>query len=144
MVLRHVLAGLCEMLSVTPIITDRYIEEDPLHRPHTGQIWILCNLTPRDTCKPLYTQLLLDNEEALHRAVDACQTIRDCPGMSEHVAPCTESHGGYYKYSIWSESASEIYRPSDRRLSAKWLSTFADRGCHVVSVTDPYGRILVF
>jgi hypothetical protein len=34
-----------------------------------------------------------------------------------------------------SESASELYRPSDRRLSAKWLPTFADRGCHVVSVT---------
>jgi hypothetical protein len=25
---------------------------------------------------------------------------------------------------------------------AKWLPTFADRGCHVVSVTDPSGRIL--
>jgi hypothetical protein len=44
----------------------------------------------------------------------------------------------------WSESASELYRPSDRRLSAKWLPTFADRGCHVVKVTDPYGRILGF
>jgi hypothetical protein len=33
---------------------------------------------------------------------------------------------------------------SDRRLSAKWFPTFADRGCHVVSVTDPYGRILGF
>jgi hypothetical protein len=31
-----------------------------------------------------------------------------------------------------------------RSLSAKWLPTFADRGCHVVSVTDPYGRILGF
>jgi hypothetical protein len=44
----------------------------------------------------------------------------------------------------WSESASELYRPSDRHLSAKGLPTFADRGCHVVSVTDPYGRILGF
>jgi hypothetical protein len=44
----------------------------------------------------------------------------------------------------WSESASELYRPNDRRLSAKWLPTFEDRGCHVVSVTDPYGRILGF
>jgi hypothetical protein len=44
----------------------------------------------------------------------------------------------------WSESASELYRPSDRRLSAKLVPTFADRGCHVVSVTDPYGRILDF
>jgi hypothetical protein len=44
----------------------------------------------------------------------------------------------------WSESASELYRPSDRCLSAKRLPTFADRGCHVVNVTDPYGRILGF
>jgi hypothetical protein len=29
-------------------------------------------------------------------------------------------------------------------MSAKWLPTFADRGCHVISVTDPYGRILGF
>jgi hypothetical protein len=44
----------------------------------------------------------------------------------------------------WSESASELYRRSDHRLSAKLLPTFADRGCLVVSVTDPYGRILGF
>jgi hypothetical protein len=43
-----------------------------------------------------------------------------------------------------SESASELYRPSDRRLSAKWLPTCADRRCQVVSVTDPYGRISRF
>jgi hypothetical protein len=48
------------------------------------------------------------------------------------------------KQTPWSESTSELYRPSDRRLSAKWLPTFADRGCHVVSVTDPHGRILSF
>jgi hypothetical protein len=41
------------------------------------------------------------------------------------------------KQTPWSESASELYRPSDHRLSAKWLPTFADEGCHVVSVTDP-------
>jgi hypothetical protein len=48
------------------------------------------------------------------------------------------------KETPWSESASELYRPSDRRFSAKWVPTFADKGCHVVSVTDPYGRILGF
>jgi hypothetical protein len=42
----------------------------------------------------------------------------------------------------WPESASELYRPSDRRLSAKLVLTFADIVCHVVSVTDPYDRIL--
>jgi hypothetical protein len=49
-----------------------------------------------------------------------------------------------YKKTPWLESASELYRQSDRRLSAKLVATFADRGCHVVSVTDPYGRILGF
>jgi hypothetical protein len=42
------------------------------------------------------------------------------------------------------ESETELYRTSDRRLSAKLLPTFADRGCHVVIVTDPYGLILGF
>jgi hypothetical protein len=48
------------------------------------------------------------------------------------------------KKTPWSEPASEIFLPSDRCLSAKWLPTFVDRGCHVVSMTDPYGRILGF
>jgi CBS-domain-containing membrane protein len=48
------------------------------------------------------------------------------------------------KKTPWHESASELYRPSDRRLTAKLAPTFADRGCHVVSVTDPYGCILGF
>jgi hypothetical protein len=34
--------------------------------------------------------------------------------------------------------------PSDRCLSAKWLPTFADKGCHMVRVSDPYSRILDF
>jgi hypothetical protein len=44
----------------------------------------------------------------------------------------------------WPDSASEWYRPSDRRLSAKLVSTFAFRGCRMVSATDPHGRILGF
>jgi hypothetical protein len=43
------------------------------------------------------------------------------------------SHQKKKKKTPWSESASELYRPSDRRLSAKRLPTFADRGCHVVT-----------
>jgi hypothetical protein len=38
----------------------------------------------------------------------------------------------------WRESASALYRPSDRHLSAKLVPSFADRECHGVSVTDPY------
>jgi hypothetical protein len=37
----------------------------------------------------------------------------------------------------WPESENEPYRPSDLRLSAKLVPTFADRGRHVVNVTDP-------
>jgi hypothetical protein len=52
--------------------------------------------------------------------------------------------GSKNKQTPWSQSASELHRPSDRHLSKKWMPTFADRGCHVVSVMDPYGRILGF
>jgi hypothetical protein len=44
----------------------------------------------------------------------------------------------------WPESESELYRPSGRRLSAKLVTTFAERGRHVVSVTYPYCLILGF
>jgi hypothetical protein len=56
-----------------------------------------------------------------------------------------ETYNQYIKLKTpWPESASELYLPSDRRLSAKLVATFADRGCHIVSVTDPYGRNLSF
>jgi hypothetical protein len=38
------------------------------------------------------------------------------------------------------QSASELYRPSDRRLSAKFVPTLAERGCRVVSATNPHSR----
>jgi hypothetical protein len=44
----------------------------------------------------------------------------------------------------WPDSASELCRPSDRRLSVKSLLTFADRRCRVVCVTGtlrPYSRL---
>jgi hypothetical protein len=44
----------------------------------------------------------------------------------------------------WIKSASELYRPRGRRLSAKLVPTFVDRECHVVSVTDSYCRMLGF
>jgi hypothetical protein len=42
------------------------------------------------------------------------------------------------------QSASELYRPSDRRLLAKIVPTFADRGCHMVSATDPPRSLIRF
>jgi hypothetical protein len=47
-------------------------------------------------------------------------------------------------FTPWHESTSELYRPNDRRFSAKLMRTFEDRGCHVVSATDLYCRILGF
>jgi hypothetical protein len=43
----------------------------------------------------------------------------------------------------WPESASELYRPSDHRLSEKLVPTSVDRGCHVVRVTDPYDLLFL-
>jgi hypothetical protein len=65
-------------------------------------------------------------------------------GFSRHIIMATMMMIIKIIKTPWSESASELYRLSDRHLSAKWLPTFADRRCHVVSVTDPYGRILGF
>jgi hypothetical protein len=36
--------------------------------------------------------------------------------------------------------ASELYRPSDRRLPVKLVPTLVDRGCRVVSATNPHGH----
>jgi hypothetical protein len=62
--------------------------------------------------------------------------------INERMSTATTQY--LIKKTQWSESASELYLPSDRRLSAKRLTTFADRGCHVISLTDTYGRILDF
>jgi hypothetical protein len=39
------------------------------------------------------------------------------------------------KLTPWPESSNELYRPSESHLSAKLVSTYADRVCHVISVT---------
>jgi hypothetical protein len=49
MVLRHILAVLCEMFSVTRIMTDGYVEEDPLHGLHARRTSILWIFTCGDT-----------------------------------------------------------------------------------------------
>jgi hypothetical protein len=60
------------------------------------------------------------------------------PSNSECYATMSE----VLKNILCPESASELYLQSDRRLSAELVPTFADRECHVVNVTDPYGGIL--
>jgi hypothetical protein len=68
-------------------------------------------------------------------------------GKWENVIYCKYK----YKYFITTNktnsvefSVRELHRPSVRRVSAKLVPTFPCRGCHVVSVTDPHGRILGF
>jgi hypothetical protein len=48
------------------------------------------------------------------------------------------------KRTPWPQSSNELYRPSDRRLSAKLVKLFADRGCHVVSVGHDMGCKILF
>jgi hypothetical protein len=54
------------------------------------------------------------------------------------------SYAAQRKQTPWPQSASELYRPSDRRMSVKLVPTFSDRGCRVISTTDPHCRILTF
>jgi hypothetical protein len=51
---------------------------------------------------------------------------------------------GSHLQTQWPESASELYWQSDSRLLTKLVPTFADKGCHVVSVADTYSHILGF
>jgi hypothetical protein len=43
---------------------------------------------------------------------------------------------------LQTQTASELCRPRDRRLSEKLVPTFSDRWCHEVSATDPQGHTL--
>jgi hypothetical protein len=78
-----------------------------------------------------------------------CSRVRERMNTSHSFYPVAISpmrdHAPLPKYlTPWPESTSELYRPSDSRLSTKLVPTFAGRGCHVIIVTDPYGRILAF
>jgi hypothetical protein len=81
---------------------DRWIGREPTAwpprppdlNPLNFYLWVHLNATP------------VDNEEThLRRIVDACQTIRNCPGISERmrrsmmrrVEACIESYGGHFE-----------------------------------------------
>jgi hypothetical protein len=70
--------------------------------------------------------------------------VRTELGVVSHADSTSAAIPEGKKKTPWPESASEVYRPSDGRLSTKLVPTFADRGCHVVSVMDPYSSILGF
>jgi hypothetical protein len=69
MVLRHVLAVLCEIFLVTPIMTDGWVDEDPLHGFHARQTPILCIFYLRGHIKTIVYATQVVNEEALHHCI---------------------------------------------------------------------------
>jgi hypothetical protein len=71
---------------------------------------------------------------SIHKELCSVAVLFECKILIRIFVPKT----------LWPESVSELYRPSDRRMSAKLVPTFVDNRCHVVSVADPYGRILGF
>jgi hypothetical protein len=72
MVLRHILAVLCEMFPVTPFM--RGPTAWPPRSPDLNPL----DFYPWEHLNVLVHAVLVDNEEALHhRNVDACQTIRN-------------------------------------------------------------------
>jgi hypothetical protein len=98
-------------------------------------------------------------EKSLHRGLSSCPpSTRDFsfpslpPCQSSENAADPDNHAevrglcGIAKKTktSWPESASELYRPGDRVLSAKLVPIFSGRSRHVVSVTDSYGHILGF
>jgi hypothetical protein len=81
----------------------------------------------------------------LHCAVShKMSTFVTNAAKTSNPTQCQISYDKKLNYTPWPEYASELYRSSDRRLSAKLVPSFADRECHVVDVTDLYGRILGF
>jgi hypothetical protein len=68
----------------TAIMTDGQVWQYSLHGLHLSPIWILSSSAYSGPLETLVYEAPIDNEEQLHRTVDACQTIRDNPRISLH------------------------------------------------------------
>jgi hypothetical protein len=67
------------------------------------------------------------------------QQMRDASSYSD-LEICITDTTASPSHTPWPESSSELYWPSDRRLSPNLVPTIADRGSNVVNGTDHYGR----
>jgi hypothetical protein len=115
---------LCMLLSHQALGSSSILREDMMHGTFTCQF---CCLQLPDTLKyHIHDANKYNSKE-----------VRTVNGITTKFTKLK-------KLNPWPEFARELYRPSGHRLSAKLVPTFADRGCRVVSVTDPYGRILGF
>jgi hypothetical protein len=88
------LAVLWEMFSVTAIMTEGYVKEDPLHGLHSRQIWILWIFTCEDTWKSLHMQLLLKTKRHIALwipvtlSATALASLNGCCGPWFDVSRC--------------------------------------------------------
>jgi hypothetical protein len=102
------------MVSVIRIMTDGKVEEDLLHGLHSPDFNPLDFYLWGHLTTPTYAAPV-DNQEALHHCiVDACQTIRNYPGILERMRPsmmkcaktCIESRRGYFEQILYVHSFS--------------------------------------
>jgi hypothetical protein len=104
MVRRYILAALCEMFSVTLILADGWVEEDPLYGFSLTR-FDSSGFVPVGTPKKSVYAAPVDEEEALHhRIVDVCRTVRNRifewmrRSAMRRVEACIEFHGGHFEH----------------------------------------------
>jgi hypothetical protein len=108
------------------------------------------------TIKRLSSCFLTENAECLHQEINkrGCPRIPSCASyciVYEYMQGVSKIYGipsgmtSSYVKPPCPESVSKLYRPSNHRLSAKLVPTVADRGCHVISMTEiPMAVFLAF
>jgi hypothetical protein len=122
-----------------------------IHNSHTDKRREAITATNSD--KPLHTvvcvtvpKLRVSVKTGFPETIPPCehnllQKYTSCRGT---VSSCLSPRIYKQKQTNSVASVRERTVPTERQLLAGVVPTFADRGCHVVSVTDPYGRILGF
>jgi hypothetical protein len=114
------------------------IIREPLSFTQTSSFHFRCNeiIITTPYCVSLSEQVdSIPSEVNLTRFVWSKQLLSDLLSYYSHILRLKNSMAWVRERTI---------PPSDRRLSAKLVPTFADRRCQAVSVIDLYGRILGF
>jgi hypothetical protein len=105
---------------VCEVWSRKQVEPSVCYLLHAGFLLGLF-FNPEDRCNTFLqnaVRLSMDYETSYPRRQNSSSLFLHANIISWHIK----------KKTPWSESASELYRPSDHRLSAKWLPTFADTG----------------
>jgi hypothetical protein len=116
-------------------------------RKHRRTITIRLLSTKRDDANIMAeSQRIFHNRMAQDAVIEDHNSAdsQDFSSETTELCPQNPATGPHLSQRIVKTKLRGLSRPSGRRLSAKLLQTIADRGYHVVSVTDPYGRVLGF